>query len=62
MPTNEQRSPRHGDNACRTCGTNLTESRFYDTRGHVYCGPECWESVDSKRNEPTRFTAEMCLT
>ncbi|CAL8976764.1 hypothetical protein GJ689_15975 [Rhodoplanes serenus] len=44
MRTDDSRQ-RSSDATCRTCGSAVEVPRFFDTRGHHYCAPECWESV-----------------
>lgn len=45
MRHDEIRVQRTADTTCRTCGRPVWAPRFFDTRGHHYCAPECWENV-----------------
>ncbi|RAI43016.1 hypothetical protein [Rhodoplanes roseus] len=48
MRTDEIRIHHQADATCRTCGSTVEAPRFFDTRGHHYCAPECWETVGDR--------------
>jgi hypothetical protein len=49
MRTQEIGDRRTLDTRCRACGNDVEALRFFDTRGHHYCAPECWEVVGDPR-------------
>lgn len=60
--SDESRHHGAGDTRCRACGSDVEVPRFYDTRGHRYCAPECWENAADPRPGPhtqARARAEL---
>lgn len=50
MRSDETGHHHHGnDLRCRTCGSEVEVPHLFDTRGHHYCAPDCWENVGTAR-------------